>query len=186
MALPATLALTGGLCMPCKKREEEAADRKVFTYVAPRLDFDLPTAEAMPFFDLCDRVWDAVVKASNASNFSTEDCEYTESAFSNLLEEHWRTTYAIHAMEYDVFASGFETFFANHQSVLNESVLTGFGLIGAREQQAIFEEAIANQDDVSALSQLDGRYYEASGNARERLAQYIVANFERFVPGDNQ
>lgn len=156
--------------------------------IQPELNLDFETAKATPFFALCDRVWDAVVKASFASNFTTDECEYSESVFSNLLEEPWRIAYAIHAMEYDVLAGGFEKFFHNHASVLNDSVLFGLGLLGATEHQAIFREAIMNKSDESALSTLDGRYFTACRNVdpRELLATYIISNFDRYCrPGAN-
>jgi len=183
MALPSTLALTGGLCMPCKNKADEIANRKEFKMVSPRLDLELSAVRAMPFFQVCDRVWDLVVNASYASNFTDPTSNYPESSFAVLLEEPWRIAYAVHAMEYDVLAGGFRQYFDNQGDVLNQSVLSGLRLIGATEHFNIFQDAVSNQEDDAALSALTSRYYDACKleDPRELLASYIVANFDRYI-----
>src|SRR5215472_2885752 len=109
--------------------------------VTPTLDFDIKAAKEMPFFNLCDHVWNAVVEACWASN-STKDVDaQVEYALANRLEEHWRISYAVHDMEYAVLDGGFKGYFWSHGNALNESVLTGLALIGASEYQAVFREA---------------------------------------------
>jgi hypothetical protein len=150
--------------------------------VFPVLGFDVKAARGMPFFELCDSVWDAVVKACWASNVTKDVDAQFEYALANRLEEHWRISYAVHEMEYDVLSGGFSHYFWSHGDTLNESVLTGLGLIGAFEHQEIFREAVANQSDDEALSKLKlaTRFYHASPDPRELLAKYIITNFDRF------
>jgi hypothetical protein len=150
--------------------------------VPPTLNFDLAAAQSMPFFDLCDRVWDAVVKARWASNPSKDITNAAEAEFANRLDEPWRISYAIHEMEYDVLSGGFDNFFFNHGDALSEAVVNGLGIIGAQEHQTIFRVAAANQENEDILSKLDSRYYEACRQVdpRELLAEYIRSNFDRY------
>ncbi len=150
--------------------------------VSPKLDFDAEAATKMQFFERCDHVWDAVVKACWASAPPEEVGAQVEAVLVNRLEEPWRISYAVHEMEYDVLDGGFKSFFWSHGDVLNESVLAGLGLIGASKHQAVFRDAIASQYDEEALSQLSSRYYEACREVgpRELLAKYIVRHFDDF------
>jgi hypothetical protein len=184
MALPATIKTTGGLCMPCKNLEEKVASEKPFKLVAPQLHLDLKTASETPFFNLCDTVWDMVVKASYASNFKDDTFNYPESKFALLLPEHWQIAYSIHAMEYDVLAGGFDQFFDNHADVLNPVLEHGLGLIGASVQQRIFLEATQRFESGDSFEGLDNDFYDACrvhSDPRELLAAYIVTNHSKFT-----
>ncbi len=150
--------------------------------VRPTLDFDLETARQLPPFELCDRIWDAVVKACWASNLTKNVGAEMQDRLANGFEEPWRIAYAVHEMEYEVLSGGLKNFFWTHGSVLNDSVLAGLGLIGATEHQALFREAVANPSDEKALSELTRRFYEVCHEVDPRalLAEYIVRNFDEF------
>lgn len=184
MALPGTIKITGGLCMPCKNLEEKVAREKPFKLTPPQLDLDLQLASDAPFFDLCDKVWNLVVQASSASNFKDDSLNYPESRFALLLPEHWQIAYAVHAMEYDVLSGGFQRFFENHADVLNPVLIYGLGLIGAGAHQRIFQEAARRSEKAESFNGLDREFYDACrvhSDPRELLAAYIVANHSKFT-----
>ncbi len=177
--------------MPCKKAEERksreqssGATEKPFELQLPRLNIDLQTAAETPFFDLCDKTWNLVVKASDASNFKGNGLCYPESEFALLLPEHWQVAYAIHAMEYDVLAGGFEQFFENHSDVLIPVLDRGLGAINANVHQSIIRDAAKRYRNEESLDDLDEAFYGACrdhSDPREMLAGYIVANHSKFT-----
>jgi hypothetical protein len=176
MALPSTIAATGGFCMPCKiKADREEEDEKTTKVEHPRLEFDLATAKAMTSFDLCDAVWSAVQEFLDAS-------EGGEVSALKRLAKPWQVGYAVHEVEYNVLSGGFASHHWSHESDLDKFVLSGLDTIGAKEHGKIFKEATLKWGDEKALHQLTQRYYDACKKVdpRELLASYMLENFSAY------
>lgn len=158
-------------------------------------------AEALPYFDLCDQVWSLVDGARTLITQDEGDEEGDEDTvpFAQLyfesLSEYWRIVFAVQELNNNVLAGGFGEFFWNHEDNLNEDVARGLERIGAYDHLEIFKEAAAlflnldGDDDEEAEEQSDdlrelSRNYAAACKSdmdpRQRLAGYILANFEEF------